>query len=190
MEQQQAAIGRPRGFDDRRALEQALGLFWDRGYLATSLDDLTRGMGIRRSSFYAAFGSKHEALLAALRLYCDAMLARLQVAVAAAPDPEAALAALLRAVVDPDGGRRGCFLLNCLGEIALEDAQVDRIAQDHLAKLRTGLKDALGRTGRANGPEAVDRVLAQVLGLVSLRKFGCPAESLDAQLTRFRITIQ
>ena len=57
-----ARTGRPRGFDKGQAVQQAMSLFWEHGYEATSLAQLKAAMGgISAASFYAAFASK-EAL--------------------------------------------------------------------------------------------------------------------------------
>jgi AcrR family transcriptional regulator len=61
------ARGRPRAFDREAALDTATRLFWRKGYAATSISDLTEVMGIGSPSLYAAFGSKDELYVEALR---------------------------------------------------------------------------------------------------------------------------
>src|SRR5580698_8390354 len=63
------AIGRPRAFDVEKALHQAMQVFWRKGYLGTSLSDLTDAMGINRPSLYAAFGNKESLFRKALEHY-------------------------------------------------------------------------------------------------------------------------
>jgi AcrR family transcriptional regulator len=63
--------GRPRAFDRKSALAQATRLFWEKGFEATSMADLTAAMGIGSPSLYAAFGSKEALYAEALGHYRD-----------------------------------------------------------------------------------------------------------------------
>ena len=63
--------GRPREFDRQAALAKATRLFWQKGFEATSISDLTEAMGIGSPSLYAAFGSKEALYAEALREYAE-----------------------------------------------------------------------------------------------------------------------
>ncbi|WP_077928879.1 TetR/AcrR family transcriptional regulator [Wohlfahrtiimonas populi] len=51
-------LGRPKTFDEQAALEKAMLLFWENGYIATSISDLTKALGITAPSLYCSFGDK------------------------------------------------------------------------------------------------------------------------------------
>lgn len=89
--------GRPRSFDREAALQQALRAFWERGYEAVSVADLTRAMGIGAPSLYAAFGDKKALFDAAVEAYGrtdnGVFIAR---ALAEEPTARGALARILR----------------------------------------------------------------------------------------------
>ncbi len=62
--------GRPRGFDKDEAIEHAMLLVWERGFAATTLNDLKLAMGVASpTSFYAAFGSKDALMEAVVARY-------------------------------------------------------------------------------------------------------------------------
>ncbi len=69
---------RPREFDEQMALIAAMNVFWEKGYEATSISDLTSRIGIQRPSLYAAFGDKRQLFPTALQRYSQLSLAYIQ----------------------------------------------------------------------------------------------------------------
>ena len=65
------ARGRPRSFDRDAALQAAMAVFWEKGYEAASINDLTEAMGVNPPSLYAAFGDKEKLFLAAVDRYLE-----------------------------------------------------------------------------------------------------------------------
>lgn len=63
--------GRPRSFDRDAALDEAVRLFWERGFEATSVRDLTDRLGIEAPSLYRAFGDKRTLFAEVVRCYED-----------------------------------------------------------------------------------------------------------------------
>ncbi len=108
------ARGRPRGFDRDAALEQAMDVFWARGYAGASIAELTEAMGINPPSLYAAFGSKEELFKEAVRLYAatdDACtLAMLEGDLSTRDSIAAMLQASARSCAMP-GKPSGCFMM-------------------------------------------------------------------------------
>src|SRR5271170_6846402 len=94
-----SVIGRPRAFDVERALRRAMQVFWRKGYLGTSLADLTHAMGINRPSLYAAFGNKKALFRKALDRYAKGPSSYLGEALQE-PTARAVIERLLRGVVD------------------------------------------------------------------------------------------
>lgn len=174
--------GRPRGFDAGRALEAALAVFWRQGYEQTSLDELTAAMGISRSSFYACFHSKHAALLAAVSRYCDESFAALEALALAERDRAAAARAVVAAIAAPDGGRRGCFLANCVTELAPHDPEVEALGRRQLERVEALLASLLAGGRREGAAERAAALLSLALGATMLRKAGTAPERLKALL--------
>src|ERR1700759_11394 len=61
--------GRPREFDMDEALDQAIRVFCEQGYHATSIGDLIDAMGLASGSIYKAFRDKRAVFLAAFDRY-------------------------------------------------------------------------------------------------------------------------
>jgi len=107
-----AVRGRPRDFDIDKALDKAVRVFWRKGYLGTSLADLTKSMGINRPSLYAAFGDKQSLFHKALDRYADGPSAYLREALKE-PTARAVVEHILLEVVEmsTDSRNSGCLLV-------------------------------------------------------------------------------
>lgn len=107
-------------------------VFWRRGYAATSLDQLTRAMGIHRPSLYATFGDKRALFLAALDRYVERHGARCAAALDGTADAREAVRAFLGCLADQfsDAGLPcGCFIGGHLANAeALEPEVAERLA--------------------------------------------------------------
>lgn len=74
--------GRPRAFDPEVVLQKVLEIFWQRGFSATSLDDLAEATGVSRPSLAAAFGDKEALYVKAMELYRNRIGEQLDVVLA------------------------------------------------------------------------------------------------------------
>ena len=176
--------GRPRTFDENSALQTALSVFWRQGYEATSLDDLTEATGLSRSSFYACFGSKHAALIAAVRRYVDERFARLQAVAASHADPCQAVRAIMTELAHPDGGERGCLFVNVVTELAPDDAELAALSRAHLERLTALLTSLLLEAGFGSDDAArrADALLSCAIGATIMRKGGISADRVGRLL--------
>jgi AcrR family transcriptional regulator len=106
-----AKMGRPRGFAENAALDAAMRVFWERGYEGSTLADLTKAMGINRSSMYATFGDKQALFRMAIARYEEGPAAYLREALeqpTVRAVVEALLSGALELLTDPSHPR-GCL---------------------------------------------------------------------------------
>ncbi|GAA2805461.1 TetR/AcrR family transcriptional regulator [Kribbella solani] len=143
-------MARPRTFDEDKAVDAAMRVFWRTGYEATSTQDLCDATGLGRSSIYNTFTSKHDLFDRAIRRYVadfsDAQLAMIQDT--ALPIRER-VRRILWAAVDPDPANPiGCFVINTIVELGPTDAELAALLDcDHdrkLAALTAAIRTAQG----------------------------------------------
>ena len=145
-------MARPREFDEREVVGQALEVFWSQGYQATSVQDLVNATGLERGSLYGAFGDKRGLFTSCLDAYMAHAHARFDAMVGAAEDPAEGLRAFVRAAGEdcryaPVAGR-GCLLGNTFGEIeAHDEATRDRV-EGYITGMQTRMASALRRAQR------------------------------------------
>lgn len=62
-------MARNKEFDPTEKLEKARDLFWEKGYHATSMQDLVSQMKVNRGSMYDTYGDKHQLFIESLQNY-------------------------------------------------------------------------------------------------------------------------
>ncbi|MYT75876.1 MULTISPECIES: TetR/AcrR family transcriptional regulator [unclassified Streptomyces] len=180
--------GRPRSFDRDTALEKALRAFWEHGYEATSVSDLTREMGIGAPSLYAAFGDKRTLFEEVVRVYDTTHGAGPDRALAEEPTARGAIERLLReaadAFTDP-ALPHGCLVLhaatNCTTpevEQALRERRSGTVAAI-ADRLRQGV--AAGELPEGTDTAALARCFAAVFqGMSQQARDGASRADLEA----------
>jgi TetR/AcrR family transcriptional repressor of nem operon len=152
-------MARAREFDTDEAVTRAMDLFWERGYEATSLQDLTDALGIGRGSLYAAFGSKDGLYLEALARYRQDLAGPMLRALSAGADIRATLRGLFSGLVDDavaDERRRGCMVVNAATERVPHDPATSRTVRDVLQSIEDAITDALS-AAQERGELAADK---------------------------------
>lgn len=122
-------MARPKEFDRDEALKRAMAVFWEKGYEATSTDDLVRAMGIGRQSMYDTFGDKHRLFLEALQRYNAESSAGMIERLHAGGSPLMAIEKILLSIAQqtPEERARGCMGVNATTELAQKDPEVASI---------------------------------------------------------------
>lgn len=137
-------MARPKEFDRQHALDQAMELFWLRGYEATTMTDLRIAMGIGRQSLYDTFGDKDQLFQEVLARYVgfnDADIAKWL-------GKENGLSGI-RSFFDArvhslsSGVRKGCLMINTCVELSLHHESVSSQIRKGLENLRKGFETAL-----------------------------------------------
>ncbi|NVZ23737.1 TetR/AcrR family transcriptional regulator [Pseudomonas costantinii] len=196
-----AQMGRPRNFDREHAVEQAMHLFWQHGYDATSLAQLKAGLGggISAPSFYAAFGSKEalfdECVQRYLATYAQVTECLWDENLLPRQAIETALRQSARMQCE-DGHPRGCMVaLGVMSAPSPENARVADALTQSRARTRAGIVACVERAVRAGQlPDTLNvAAMATVFdsflqGVSILARDNTPHEIIDAAISHILLT--
>ena len=178
--------GRPRAYDVKDVVQQAMGAFWQKGFAATSVDDLCAATGLNKPSLYAGFGDKQQLYAQTL----DAYVAQVGRAMAATlTDPaltarEAIKTVLTHAIdlyLTPFPERmgehmgRGCFMVVTAPAQAMHDEVVrTKVAaaltrQDALFAERIKRAQAEGEVDASRSAQALATLVSATLHTMAIR---------------------
>jgi TetR/AcrR family transcriptional repressor of nem operon len=140
-------MARPKEFDLERALHRAISAFSQKGFAATSTEDLMRAMEVGRQSMYDTFGDKRALFLKALEVYVSESVRAINVELQAPGSPLTAIrSALVHFSQRKDlSNTNGCMGINAMCEFGMRDEDVTRITRRAANAQRHTLIDTLKR---------------------------------------------
>jgi TetR/AcrR family transcriptional regulator, transcriptional repressor for nem operon len=127
--------GRPKIYDEDEALDNAVKVFWEKGYANASADDLLKAMGIGKGSFYLAFkGGKQELFEKSMRRVVAKNFRELREAVEGCEDPVAFIKGFFYSLAGAESpvGDKGCYFGNALVQLSAQDDGLRLLAAENL----------------------------------------------------------
>lgn len=184
--EQKRARGRPRSFDPDAALGRVLEVFWEKGFAATSMDELAAAAGLNRPNLNAAFGDKRAIYIAALSRFRE----DLREGLGATLDGKGRLSEQLNAFYDAaidlytsgGTGQRGCLVMCTAPAESVRDVEVRRIyreVQDEIDQTLTERFERAqteGELSQHRDPKILGRIATAILQSLALRARGNLAE--------------
>ncbi len=179
--------GRPLSFDRDAALHKAMLLFWEHGYEATSLNDLTSALGVTPSSIYSAFGDKKGLFFDAVGLYLSGPVT-LEAMLAQAPSARTAVQTMLEGAAVAFTGEAtpsGCLLasaaLSCSQSAADVRQTLGAIRQGMEAHLKNRIMLGIERQElppQTDADALAGMIMAVIQGMSTAARDGAPREKL------------
>ncbi|WP_343563020.1 TetR/AcrR family transcriptional regulator [Kiloniella sp. b19] len=176
-------------FDRRAVLEQAMNLFWQAGYGACSIQQLSRATGLQAGSLYHEFGSKEMLFREAIECYALVSQQRIEETLSSADNVVEGIARLLNLVISQTkaGEYCSCFLIKTQLELSSLDPELSALATEKLqlneAAYRKGLEQAFP-------PEEASLMAKQVMMAVfAIRVYGYQSNSQDVMFETVRSMI-
>jgi len=182
--------GRPRKTDPDAVLDTAMKLFWERGYEATSMNDLAAATGMAKPGLYATFGDKETLYAKALARYVAKGSPEFQ-EIFNAP---VSLEIFLRRYLDTVAASLldtstpcGCFIVNSMIDCASQSAALEALGRE-VNKKRNDAMVKRFRAARKQGELPADadvRALAdffsgQTLAMAVMGRAGADRKRLQA----------
>ncbi|EJQ45782.1 hypothetical protein IEE_02160 [Bacillus cereus BAG5X1-1] len=173
-------MARLREFDEEKALDAAMQLFWEKGYATTSLSDLTAKMEIQRPSLYAAFGDKEGLFEAALRRYTNLHATSIRTKLQKEQSVKESIRMFFENMVEEEYKResnKGCFCINTMVEIAPHNEKFEVLTREHQMYLSVIFQELIAKgiqsgelQSDVNAKALAQTLVTSLIGLTVLMK--------------------
>ncbi|SET43465.1 transcriptional regulator, TetR family [Marinobacter segnicrescens] len=176
-------------YDRDKALEDAVRLFWERGYGGASMKQIEKALDMRPGSLYATFGSKDGLFREALAVYTGRMSNSMGRALEESPTIMEGIFTYLRSLTEqitaPDSPARACLVVKTLLEVTSDQPELRdlvnrrlREVEDYLAELFERAREQGELKPGVDSRRLARLVQAQIMGLRSLAQRDIDTDSI------------
>ena len=130
-------------FNREEVLGKVIQLFHEKGFSATSMQDLVDVTGLNRSSIYNSFGSKMELYQESLKIYKGQANKMVQKILIHSTNTKDAIKKIF--YTSPGQKGNGCFLSNCTAEMANQDHEIKNFLQNNLESMQILFEELISK---------------------------------------------
>lgn len=185
-------MARPQQFERQDVVKALMLLFWQRGYVASSMQDLQAATGLKASSLYNSFGNKEQLFNLALERYLARVVHQRCQLHLLTSEGLSGIRRYLRSAVEGPNSERGCLLVNSISQMGSLPESVNQLLYQGVELVRQSLREALDvaqQTGELS-PEWDTELFAQQLeiffrGLMVQNRMPNHAASGDTVIAMF-----
>lgn len=144
---------RVKSFNEDHTLEKAMTLFWEKGFSATSIQDLVNHLGINRASLYDTYGGKEELFQKSFKRYLNLKREKTRKFFESEPDVKTGLKKLFLLAINEcvsDVDKKGCFMVNTTTELIPGDLEMVQVLAENKKNIETLFFDYL-KKGESQG---------------------------------------
>lgn len=138
---------RPRSKSRDELISSAMGVFWENGFTATSVEDLVNATGVGRGGIYSDFGGKEDLFLACLEAYRERFADPAIHILTSGSEGLKSIEAYFDYFIGLHEKRGmpgpGCFIASTMTELAPRNSKALRIVNAHSSKLKSAFARSL-----------------------------------------------
>ena len=165
-------------FDRIQVVDRAVKLFWQNGFHATSMQQVTMVTGLNPGSIYLEFGNKEGLFMAALERYAELEIARLQTTLESTDTVGEGICLWLDDALDAtqDFDYCSCFLVKSQLELAADKGPLYDFAKRKLAQVERRIYQYL--LNELGDDQARSCAKSVVLHLFGVRVYGYQSDDI------------
>jgi TetR/AcrR family transcriptional repressor of nem operon len=142
--------GRPKIYDEEKALDRAIEVFWKNGYENSTPDELLSAMGIGKGSFYLAYkGGKQELFEKSVKRFFNLYPKPILEVLKTIDNPVEVIRSYFYVMADPKTGfwKYGCYFANTV--VQAENKALKKLATEQVLKIADAFIDSLQRAKKS-----------------------------------------